>query len=283
MAISTFPPASTGGTPLSQKVVRITSTQTWNCPADVTGVQVVVVSGGGGGGGHDNASNPACGGGGGGGGYVEEFLTVVPSTAYTITIGAGGSGGGAGTDGTQGGTSSFGALLSVTGGGFGSRPGQTPNITTAACGGGQGFSNTGGESAAGHGGGMGSISWGPGGNSSRALFSTWQAGTIGYPGTNGGSSVSILWNSVGINGYAGGGCGGYGLPNNSSGPPAIPSIRISGAGWGATVTSNVNSAAGSGAANSGGGGGGAARNNSFSQAAGAGGSGIVIISYWSAL
>lgn len=282
MAISTFPAASTGGTPLSQKVVRITSTQTWNCPADVTAVEVIAVSGGGGGGGHDGSTNSIVGGGGGGGGLVRTFLTVVPSTAYTITIGAGGAGGGSGTDGAKGGTSSFGALLTVEGGAYGQRLNVTPALAgMGACGG--GGASSGNPALAGHGGGMGSFPLGPGTTSAWPNFDAWQLGSIGFPGGSAFSGNTRMAGGIGIDGLCGGGMGGYALPSTSSGPTAVPEQRNSGAGWGAMTTSNVSQAAGAGAANTGGGGGGSARNNSFTQNGAAGGSGLMVISYWSAL
>lgn len=60
------------------------------------------------------------GGAGGGSGYSESFLTdaSVPSS-ITVTIGAGGSSGAAGANGQDGGTTTFGAILSITGGGGG--------------------------------------------------------------------------------------------------------------------------------------------------------------------
>ena len=77
--------------PLSQKFAEFTSTGTFTSPANVTTVEVLLVAGGGGGG-----NNP--GGGGGGGQVVKKYLTVSPSTAYTITIGAGGSSGSTGSN-----------------------------------------------------------------------------------------------------------------------------------------------------------------------------------------
>lgn len=62
----------------------------------------------------------AEGGAGGGSGYAESFIldAAVPASV-TVTIGAGGSSGGAGANGATGGTTTFGALLSISGGGGG--------------------------------------------------------------------------------------------------------------------------------------------------------------------
>jgi hypothetical protein len=65
----------------------ITASQSWQCPAGVTSVDVECWGGGGGGGG---TGDPNGGGGGGGGAYSKNSLTVVPSREYTITIGTGG-------------------------------------------------------------------------------------------------------------------------------------------------------------------------------------------------
>ena len=74
----------------------------------------LTVIGGGGGGGTDGCT----GGTGGYGGYGLGIYTVTPGTTYTVTVGAGGAGGNSvPSNGSAGGTSSFGALLSATGGG----------------------------------------------------------------------------------------------------------------------------------------------------------------------
>lgn len=86
---------------------------TWTCPANVTYIELLVIGGGGGG-----ASN---GNSGGYGGYGLGTYTVVPGTAYAITIGAGGAGWpSASHNGTAGGgTSSFSTIMSATGGAVG--------------------------------------------------------------------------------------------------------------------------------------------------------------------
>lgn len=76
-------------------------------PANVTKIRVRVV--GGGGGGRQN------GAGGAGGGYAHGVFTVVPGASYAVTVGTPGSENINAP--TAGGTSSFGALISATGGG----------------------------------------------------------------------------------------------------------------------------------------------------------------------
>ena len=90
------------------------SSGTWTAP--VTNADVIVVAGGGGGGFTGNFA-----GGGGGAGGVRNLIagTFVVGTAYTVTIGAGGTGG---TTATSGGNSSIttsAATISATGGGRG--------------------------------------------------------------------------------------------------------------------------------------------------------------------
>lgn len=89
---------------------RIFSTpgsSTFTVPAGVSKIRVRVV--GGGGGGSNNSTILGCGG-GGGGGYAHGVFDVTPGSNYTVTVGARGPKQGAG------GTSSFGALISATGG-----------------------------------------------------------------------------------------------------------------------------------------------------------------------
>ena len=88
----------------------ITSTGSWTVPAGVTRIRVSVVAGGG-----CSINTPPSGGngapGGSGGAGVGEY-TVSPGTTYSVTIGAGGSG----SNYTSGGATSFGNLISATGG-----------------------------------------------------------------------------------------------------------------------------------------------------------------------
>lgn len=84
----------------------------WTCPAGVTKAFVLVVGGGSGGAG--NAGSVANGG---YGGFGVGLVTVTPSTIYTITIGAGGAGSNTGAGGA-GGSSSFGSVITCTGGGI---------------------------------------------------------------------------------------------------------------------------------------------------------------------
>jgi hypothetical protein len=84
-----------------------TSTGTWTNPGNITKVKVTVVGGGGAGG----DPGPTCGGGGGGGTAIE-VIPFPSGTNVPVTVGAGSNTG-------TGGTSSFGAYCSATGGATG--------------------------------------------------------------------------------------------------------------------------------------------------------------------
>lgn len=92
-----------------------TGSGTFTVPAGVTSVFVTVVGGGGGSG--NSASNSCAngaGGNGGGGGLSQRLVTgLTPGSTVSVTVGAGGAAQ------TAGGTSSFGAFCSATGGGGG--------------------------------------------------------------------------------------------------------------------------------------------------------------------
>jgi hypothetical protein len=100
---------------LQSQIFLSGTTTNWTAPPGVTRVKVWCIAGGG------SASGASgCGGirprvGGWGGAGIGVY-TVSPGTAYTVTVGAGGAGGTAGQPGVTGGTSSFGTLISATGG-----------------------------------------------------------------------------------------------------------------------------------------------------------------------
>lgn len=189
MAVTIFPtPSNAGPTPKTQTTVVIKSTQSWTAPVGVTSVEVILCGGGGGGG--VNGS----GGGGGGGSVFYDVLTVTPGTSYTITIGAGGASQTAGT------ASSFGALLTATGG------------ATA------GTSNFGGQGTG--------LGGGGGANDLGGRHTIGAPGGYGYGG-GGGANVGGNWSSAGSNGGGGGayraaanantGSGGSGVYNTPAG------------------------------------------------------------------
>jgi len=86
-----------------------TSSGTWTKPNGIRAIMVEVQ--GGGGSGRAGVLSSSAGAGGGAGGYSKSFI-ISPSASETITIGGGGSGG-------AGGTSSFGSIITCTGGSYG--------------------------------------------------------------------------------------------------------------------------------------------------------------------
>lgn len=118
--------ANATGRLLARRVFTSSGTYT---PTPGTRFVDVLVQGGGGGGGGCNttgAGEVAAGAGGGGGGWAIKRLTVAQASGATMTVGAGGLGV-AGAAGQNGGTTSFGGLVSASGGGGGS---VGPNSTT---------------------------------------------------------------------------------------------------------------------------------------------------------
>ena len=98
------------------KVYSFPGSDTFTVPAGVSKIRVRVV-GAGGGGAKANSSAPVVATGGGGGGYAVGVFSVTPGTQYTVTVGAGGAGQpNTDTNGNPGGSTSFGALISATGG-----------------------------------------------------------------------------------------------------------------------------------------------------------------------
>lgn len=199
-----IPKASTLGTITATKVAppgylgdfgnRLFSTfqssGNFTVPTGVTSIRVRVFGGGGGG--------KSTGGGGGGGGHAYGTFTVTPATVYAVTIGAAGTGG---ASPTAGGTSSFGVLLSATGGGAGG---------TGT--GGAGGTGTGGDFQA-TGGAAGNVN-GSGGAGAGSQFGTGGA-TVGA-GSGGGG----LNGGVGSNGNAGSAFGSA-TSTTSPGPDVI--------------------------------------------------------------
>ena len=128
--------------------LQATSSTTFVVPVGITSLRIRVVGGGGGGG----TNGYSGGGGGGGGGYAHGVFTVSPGTSYALTVGAGG-----GVN-ANGGTTSFGSLISATGGTTGNSGGAGGTGTggtvqrTGGTGGatGDGYSGGGGGGAGSH-------------------------------------------------------------------------------------------------------------------------------------
>ena len=226
-------------------------------------VDFLVIAGGGGGGSQ---------GGGGAGGYREfSAQTLYFGTAYTVTVGAGGTGrtGASPATGQTGSNSVFNTITS-SGGGFGGN--FTGNGGSGGSGGGGGGADTGGTAG---GGGAGTIGQGNNG-AAGTVINTFSTG-----GGGGGASAA---GQVGVNNSFGG-QGGAGTASSITGSSVTRAGGGSGGGslsqsggaggGGAGGASNNNGSAGT--ANTGGGGGGGG--NQTSTNGGNGGSGIVILKY----
>jgi len=213
-------------------------------------VDYLVVAGGGGG-----AQGNA--GGGGGGGYLASSSVLSIGTAYSVTIGAGGTGASYMSN-TSGANSALGSIASAIGGGYGGARSGRPGGSGGSGGGGGADVGTNanpgsGTSGQGYAGGSGTDSpyyQGGGGGGASAAGS----------GPNGGAGLN--WQSLG-NYYAGGGGGGANSYPGSGG---------AGGGGNGTTTGTP----GAGTANTGGGGG---SSNGSGGIGGNGGSGVVIIRY----
>jgi hypothetical protein len=211
--------------------------------------------------------------GGGAGGLLAHTSQALTTTAYTVTVGAGGAAGA--TNGNQGSNSQFGSLTASVGGGYGADGVAGGNGGSG--GGGGGTSSAGGTPTSGQGnaGGSGGGNGYPnesrgGGGGAGAVGSNGSAGGVGGAGGVGSSTYSS-WGSATNTGqlvsgtyyYAGGG-GGWGRNGNG----------VGGSGGGANASSGNNASGLNGTANTGGGAGGV-----DGSPRGTGGSGIVIVRY----
>jgi len=192
-----------------------TSTGTFTVPAGITAIKVTVV--GGGGGGATVTSGGYVGGGGGGGGAAITFITgLTPGATITATVGA------AGAASSAGGTSSFGAYASATGGSGGTQHAPTTTNVNSGGAGGTGtgtFAFTGSRGATG---GQTSISCstyycgGAGGGAGRGGFMPYMysviqqtAATVAEGGILGGVSGASFYKNVSGT-YPGNAATGYG-------------------------------------------------------------------------
>lgn len=162
-------------------------TYSWYRPANCNKVFVMVTGGGGGGAGYCES--------GGAGGYAEKIVDVTGvsvGSAISVTVGSGGSNVTYYTTGGDGGTSSFGAYVSATGGyGANRNANHTGGVGGDGSGGDvnlRGGTGTGHVNSYGRGSGMGGASkWGQGYGSSHST-----QGVVGYatPGAGGVGAVS---------------------------------------------------------------------------------------------
>lgn len=108
------PTGPSGGGKLQSQV--FTATGTITVPAGVNFYDVTAIGGGGGGAAGEAIDYGAGGGGGGAGASIKRRVAVTPLSTYAVTIGAAGNGGTAGVAATDGGATTFGSLVSASGG-----------------------------------------------------------------------------------------------------------------------------------------------------------------------
>lgn len=189
----------TGGSSLTISTQVFTGNGTYTPTTGMKYCEVIVSGAGGGGGGVINSIGQECGGGGGAGGTsIKVFSAATIGASQTITIGTGGAGGTtSGTNGSTGGNTTFGALLTGNGGNGG-------------------HGNNGGTSQGGAGGAASSgdinISGGGGGAGYASDSSSKTIGGIGGASYWGGGGLGYNTNVAGDNGqaYGSGGSGAAG-------------------------------------------------------------------------
>jgi hypothetical protein len=195
-----------------------TTSGTYYPSSGLVACEVEIVGGGGGGAGAPGSSTPYyCVGAGGGaaGGYTKAIFTASDiGDSQTITIGAAGAGGASGKHaGTAGGTTTFGSLLSATGGGAGPVTGDgiaSIVINSAGVGG----TGSGGDiNLQGYNGGF-AISTGINNNNASAMGGF---GGNSYFGAGGASPISANGINAPTASYGAGGSGGGATSGNVSG------------------------------------------------------------------
>lgn len=224
--------------------------------SDVTASANVLVVAGGGSGGSSGPGNGGAGGGGAGGLLYNSGYTLKKGDVIPVTVGAGGASVvGTSIIGLQGGSSIFGNMVAIGGGG-GGRAAPGTGGTTGGSGGGAGF--VGYSTTV-----VGSAGTAGQGNAGGIVYSNNNGSGGGGAGGRGGNTDPAYIGSAG----GVGGLGGIGLTFTISGS----AVTYARGGDGATNTVQ------SGAANTGNGG--SAGAYSAATASGAGGSGIVIVAY----
>lgn len=189
------------------KTKVFTSSGTYTPTSGMLYADVIAVGGGGGGGGCSTTTSTeasAAGGGGGGASVRKIFTAAQIGASQTVTIGSGGTGGvGSGAigqgNGTSGGNTTFGSLLTANGGSYGT--GGTSSSSSTGSPGGDGGAGSGGDlNTNGQTGSWGLVAVGGGGYMAisgaggNTLYGHGGASTAGYDGDNG-------------KGYGGGGGG----------------------------------------------------------------------------
>lgn len=265
-------------------------TSTWTKPAGAKAIEVILIGGGGGGGsGRKGATSTIrCGGGSGGGAGMSRFFmpASVLGATETVIAGAGGTGGAAqtvnstnGSDGVDGGTSSFGGYMKATGGGHGGAGTAVSGPLGVA---GLGLVSDGGIGAAGSGNGTATIPGnskygGAGGGCGYGLPAV-NTGGFGTPNVDADGATGPTMNFTSL---AGGAAGAALGSNGSNGNNAVGYAPGSGGGGGAANTSatvNAGNGGNGGLYGAGGAGGGAATNGTGNSGkGGTGGDGVVVV------
>ncbi|MBZ7923099.1 hypothetical protein LAC81_15010 [Ensifer adhaerens] len=203
--IANFSPANIP----ARNTQQFTASGSFTVPADVYRVKARVWGGGGGAGGSFGANG--AGSGGGGAGYAEGIVEVTPGQVIAVTVGSGGAGGASTpTDGQNGGSSSFGGLISATGGGRGYAGNNALQTSQAGVGGtGSGPFSVSGASA-----GIG------------FLVGTTPAAGIGGSAGMGSGSPTISIGGVGAPGLFPGGGGNGGSAGSYAGAPGANGLVV---------------------------------------------------------
>lgn len=198
-------------------IIDTPGTSSWVAPEGITSVSVECWGGGGGGGGA--TSNNYAGGGAGGSYVLNSNVPVVPSTLYTVTVGAGGAASNTGgANGNPGGNTTFGSTIPVTANGGAAGRG----VTVA------GQLGSGGTNSIGGSGGT-LITLGANGLNASASISGAGGNGGGFSGGSGGTRNTGV--GAGNSGASpgGGGSGAFGALNGSrqGGAGGDGSVRIS--------------------------------------------------------
>ena len=176
-------------------ITSFTASGNYTVPSDCTNIMVELIGGGGGAAGYCES--------GGAGGYAVGTHSVTAGTIYAVTVGAGGTAVGYYAAAGDGGTSSFGALISATGG-YGanrnySHAGGHGGIGTLTGGSGTGHANGGSHSQTANGG--GGFFGGPGGKTRSndganygPAHGSGASGGIGEIGSTGSGTISGMVN-----------------------------------------------------------------------------------------
>lgn len=226
---------ASSGSAAGPYVTTITASGTWVKPTGYADDVLVILEAWGGGGGGGRCASAVAGGGGGGGYSRREMRYADVPSSLSITIGAGGAGRTGSTgNGSPGGNTAIGSLLTAYRGGGGEGVGTAP----AAGGGG------GGELSAGVTAGLGGAVGGGTGNSGGPALTTWGGGGGGPSGTvTGGDAVHGAAGGGGATSASAGSAGGTSLFAGNGGAGGTSPVAGSAPGGGGGAGGNNNNGA----------------------------------------